>query len=120
VAALALAEARVLFDPLAPATTAERTAEGFVLNGTKSQVVRAAEAEVLVVGALLDGEPRLFIVESGCGGVSVESDPSMGLRAASLGRVTFTDTPLPPSALLGRTFARDRSGRPRLRHPLRQ
>jgi hypothetical protein len=101
VAALALAEARVLFDPLAPATIAERTADGFVLNGAKSQVVRASEAEVLVVGALLDGEPRLFIVESGSGGVTVESDPSMGLRAASLGRVTFTDTPLPASALLG-------------------
>ena len=41
-AALALAEPRVLFDVLAPATTATRTDDGYVLNGVKSAVPRGA------------------------------------------------------------------------------
>ena len=49
-AALALAEPTALFDPLAPATTATRTGDGFVLDGVKSGVVRGAEAELFVVG----------------------------------------------------------------------
>ena len=100
-AALALAEAQVLFDVMSPSATATRTENGFVLNGVKTQVVRAAEAELFVIGAMLDGEPRLFIVESGSDGVSVEADPSMGLRAASLGRLTLKDTPVEEIALLG-------------------
>ena len=50
-AALALAEPTALFDPLSPATTAEKRGEGYVLNGVKSGVVRGAEAELFVVGA---------------------------------------------------------------------
>ena len=46
-----------LFDPLAPATTATRDGDGFVLDGVKSAVVRGAEAELFVVGAQLDGTP---------------------------------------------------------------
>src|SRR5687768_3920174 len=39
-AALALAEPRPLFDPLAPATSARRDGDGFVLDGVKSMVPR--------------------------------------------------------------------------------
>lgn len=100
-AALALSEPRPLFDPLDPATTAERRGDGFVLNGLKSAVVRGDKAELFVVGALLDGEPRLFVVESGTAGVSVESDPSMGLRAASLSKLVLDDVAVDGIALLG-------------------
>lgn len=100
-AALALAEPRPLFDPLSPAATAERRGDGFVLDGTKSGVVRGDRAELFVVGALLDGEPRLFVVESGAAGITVESDPSMGLRAASLSRLVLDDVEVEGIALLG-------------------
>jgi len=100
-AALALAEPRPLFDPLSPTTRAERRGDGFVLNGTKSAVVRGDQAELFVVGALLDGEPRLFVVESGAAGITVESDPSMGLRAASLSRLVLDDVAVEGIALLG-------------------
>ena len=53
-----------LFDVLAPTTTARRDGDGFVLDGVKSQVPRGADAELFVVGALLDGAPALFLVES--------------------------------------------------------
>ena len=102
-AALALTEPRPLYDALAPETTAVRDGDGFVLNGVKSLVPRAADAELFVVGALLDGAPALFLVESSTGGLRIESEPSMGVRAAGLGRVLLDDVRVGPIALLGDT-----------------
>jgi alkylation response protein AidB-like acyl-CoA dehydrogenase len=102
-AALALTEPRPLFDALAPETTAVREGDEYVLNGVKSMVPRGADAELFVVGALLDGEPRLFVVESGAPGVEIEAEPSMGLRAASLSRLVLTDVRIGDLAPLGTT-----------------
>ena len=81
-AALALTEPQVLFDVLSPRTTAVRKGDGYVLNGVKSLVPRGADAELFVVGAELEGRPVLFLVESSTEGLTVEGDPSMGVRAA--------------------------------------
>ena len=100
-AALALMEPGVLYDVLAPATTATRTDDGFVLSGTKSLVPRGSDAELFVVGALLDGSPALFLVESGVDGLTVEADPAMGVRAAGLTKVTLDGVTVADGALLG-------------------
>jgi len=100
-AALALTEPRPLFDAMAPETTATRDGHGFVLNGVKSLVPRAADAELFLVGAVLDGTPALFLVESSTEGLEVESEPSMGVRAAALGRVILRDARVDRLALLG-------------------
>ncbi|WP_372735680.1 acyl-CoA dehydrogenase family protein [Nocardioides sp.] len=102
-AALALTEPTVLFDVLAPAATATRTDEGFTLRGIKSGVARGAEAELFVVGALLEGQPTLFLLESSTPGLTVEADPSMGLRAASLTTLRMEDALVPSTAVLGST-----------------
>lgn len=103
VAALTLAEPTVLFDPFAPATTALRDGDGFVLDGVKSGVVRGADAELFVVAAVLDATPALFLVESGTPGLEVEADPSMGIRAAGLSRLHLTGVRVGADALLGDT-----------------
>lgn len=103
VAALTLAEPTVLFDPFALATTALRDGDGFVLDGLKSAVVRGADAELFVVGAMLDGSPALFLVEAGTPGLLVEADPSMGVRAAGLSRLHLDGVRVGPDALLGDT-----------------
>ena len=100
-AAVALAEPRPLFDPLEPATTARRKGDGFVLDGVKSGVPRGHDAELFVVGALLDGEPRLFLVESSSEGLTVENDPSMGVRAAGISKLVLRDVEVGGIALLG-------------------
>ncbi|MCP2260659.1 hypothetical protein LX15_004379 [Streptoalloteichus tenebrarius] len=100
-AALAVAEPRPLFDPFALRTRARRVGAGYVLDGVKSLVPRAARAELFVVAAELDGAPALFLVESDTAGLAVEADPAMGLRAASMGRLVLNDVSLPPGALLG-------------------
>src|SRR5690349_23355630 len=79
-AALALTEPCVLFDVLEPATTALRDGDELVLDGEKSLVARGADAELLVVGAMLDGKPVLVLVEAGTAGLTVEGDPAMGVR----------------------------------------
>jgi hypothetical protein len=100
-AALAVVEPQVLFDPFALRTTARRSGGGFVLDGVKSLVPRAHTAELFIVAADLDGAPALFLVESGTAGITVEPDPAMGLRAASMARVELSDVTVPQAALLG-------------------
>jgi alkylation response protein AidB-like acyl-CoA dehydrogenase len=100
-ASLALTEPTVLFDVLKPATTATRTAGGFVLNGVKSLVARGADAELFVIGASLDGTPTLFLVESSAAGLAVEGGPAMGVRAGGLTTLTLTDVKVGPDAVLG-------------------
>jgi alkylation response protein AidB-like acyl-CoA dehydrogenase len=102
-AAIALTEPAVLFDVLSPATTAVRTDGGYVLNGLKSAVPRGADAELYVVGALLEGAPALFLVESGTAGLEIEADPAMGVRAAGLTRLHLRDVRVPADAVLGTT-----------------
>jgi alkylation response protein AidB-like acyl-CoA dehydrogenase len=100
--ALAVAEPRPLFDPFELQTTAVRNDEGFVLNGVKSAVVRGSEAELFVVAVDVEGSgPALVLLESSTEGVSIEADPSMGLRAAGLSRLILTDVQVPVDAILG-------------------
>lgn len=103
VAALALTEPTVLFDALAPSTTAVRRGDGLVLTGTKSLVPRGGDAALFVVGAMLEGRPVLVLVEAPTPGLSVEPEPAMGLRAAGLSRLTLADVEVPVDAVLGDT-----------------
>src|SRR3954469_23560121 len=100
-AALALTEPRPLFDALEPHTTATRDGDELVLAGVKSMVPRGADAELFVVGARLDGRNVLVIVESGTAGLSVEADPAMGVRAASMTTLRLDGVRIPACNLLG-------------------
>ncbi|QCW50691.1 acyl-CoA dehydrogenase [Nocardioides dongxiaopingii] len=100
-AALALTEPAVLFDVLAPATTAVRDGDGYRLDGIKTAVPRGAAAELFVVGARLEGRPTLFLVESSTPGLAIEADPAMGVRAASLARLSLDGVRVGADAVLG-------------------
>jgi hypothetical protein len=102
-ASLALMEPQPLADPMAPATTAIKVPDGgYVLDGVKSLVPRAADAELFVVGARLGNRgPALFVVQAGTDGLSIVPDPGMGVRAAATGRIQLDDLRLPSGALLG-------------------
>ncbi len=102
-AALALMEPAVLFDVFQPTTTATKSGDGYTLTGTKTLVARGASAELFVVGAMLDGKPVLFLVESSTEGLTIEGDPAMGVRAASLTRLLLKDAKVPAEAVLGET-----------------
>jgi alkylation response protein AidB-like acyl-CoA dehydrogenase len=99
-AALAVLEPRPLFDPFQLDTTAQRAPGGYRLSGVKSLVPRAANAELFIVAAALEGAPALFIVESGTKGVLIEREPAMGLRAASTARLVLEDVVVADGALM--------------------
>lgn len=101
-AALSIVEPRPLFDPFELNTRAHRTDGGYVLDGVKSMVPLAADAELFVIAAHLDGHgPALFLVRSDSAGLTVEAEPSMGLRGAKLGRLVLDQAKVDSGALLG-------------------
>ena len=108
-ASVVINEPRALFDPFALQTKATRSPSGFRLSGVKSLVPAAADAELFIVAAELDGRPALFIVESDTAGLSVEADPSMGLRAAGLGRLILDNVAVGADAVLGDGDAKARA-----------
>jgi alkylation response protein AidB-like acyl-CoA dehydrogenase len=100
-ACVAIAEPHALFDPTALKTTAVRTPSGYRLTGVKSLVPAAADAEIFIISAQLNGKPTLFIVESASDGLTVKADPSMGIRAAALGRIELNNVAVPLHNRLG-------------------
>ncbi|WP_420107875.1 acyl-CoA dehydrogenase family protein [Mycolicibacter arupensis] len=106
-ACVAIVEPHPLFDPTNLKTTAVRTPSGYRLDGVKSLVPAAADAELFIVAAQLNGKPALFIVESSAPGLTVKADPSMGLRAAALGQIELNKVSVPLTARLGEEAAAD-------------
>lgn len=107
VAALALLEPRPLFNPLQLESKARRDGEDWVLDGVKSLLARPGECELFVVAAEAEGVgpdgapgPALFVVESSTQGLSVQTEPAMGLRAAATGRLLIEGARVPANALL--------------------
>jgi len=98
---LALLEPQPLFDPRRLRTMARREGGGYVLDGTKSLVPLAESAEWFLVAANLDGRVQAFIVERDAEGLVVEAQPAMGLRAASLGKLTLDKVRVEEGAKLG-------------------
>ncbi|WP_454165292.1 acyl-CoA dehydrogenase family protein [Gordonia iterans] len=101
ISAVVVAEPWPLFDAFNLRTKATRVPSGYRLDGVKSFVPNAGDAELFLVGAMLDGRPALFIVESDTQGLSVEADPGMGLRAAGMGRLILDKVSVPAHAILG-------------------
>ncbi len=97
----AINEHTVLFDPFKLSTKAVKKGNSYVINGVKTMVPIAAKCELFLVAADTENGPQVFIVESNANGISLEQDPSMGLRPAELCRMTFKDVEIPEENLLG-------------------
>ena len=100
---LALQEAGPLFDPAHPTTAGHVQGSTIVLNGTKTLVANADTADLFIVSALVDGEPRLVVVPRGTPGMSIDDEPAMGIRAAATGTLVLRDVTVPAENLLGTT-----------------
>lgn len=88
-------------------TTATKTEEGYLLNGTKTMIGLAPVSDLALVFAKTDPDRgrwgiSAFLVETRLPGVTRSSTMSkMGLRTSPLGELTFDDCLVPASALLG-------------------
>lgn len=100
-ASIAVNEKRPLFDPNKLSTIASEQGGNYVLNGEKTLVPLVESAELFLVAAMLNGRPRLFIVESNAEGLTIARNPNMGVRAAAMGDMHFDSVHLSKDALLG-------------------
>jgi alkylation response protein AidB-like acyl-CoA dehydrogenase len=86
----AMTEPVVQFNPFRLGTTAVREGDSYVLQGTKTVVPFAKEAELFLVYASEKGETQAFLVPADSEGVAVGSrDKLMGIKALPTYRVTF-------------------------------
>jgi alkylation response protein AidB-like acyl-CoA dehydrogenase len=83
----------------AVATTARRTAAGYVLKGAKSVVLHGGSADRLIVSARTGTAISLFIVPADAPGVARKSYPTRDDQRAA--DITFDDVALERTALLG-------------------
>ena len=88
-------------DPGGMATRAERTADGYVLNGAKNWITNAPIADVAVIWAKLEGRIRGFLVERGTPGFATPTiEGKMSLRSSATGQIALDDVAVPEANLL--------------------
>jgi glutaryl-CoA dehydrogenase len=88
-------------DPGAMQSRARKTADGFVLNGTKTWITHAPVADVLVVWAKLDDKIRGFVLERGDKGLTTPTiDGKFSLRASVTGQIAMNDVAVPEDRML--------------------
>ncbi|MFC7203728.1 acyl-CoA dehydrogenase family protein [Haloferax namakaokahaiae] len=108
ISGLAVSEPQTGSDMAGMTTTAEKTDDGYVLNGEKYWVGNAVEADWLTVYAKTgDLEDRysnysMFVVPTDTPGYEAEHIPEkMGMRASKQGHIVFDDCEIPEENLIG-------------------
>ena len=91
-ASIASQENTPAFNPLELTTQAEALDQDFQISGEKTMVVMGEYADILLVNAMYQGKPELFIVERD-DSISMRPSPAMGLRAAETVTLRFHQTP---------------------------
>ena len=92
-------------------TTAQKTPEGYVLNGTKQFITNGGEAEIYTIIALTNKSkgPRgatAFIVDKGTPGFTFgKKEKKMGIRASSTRELIFRNCLVPAENIVGREGA---------------
>lgn len=98
----ALTEPMVRFDPYKLATTAVSDNGSYLLNGSKTVVPLAGDAELILVYANEDGKTQAFLVPTVGEGVTVgDKDKLMGIKALPTYLVTLSDVRVPAENKLG-------------------
>ncbi len=82
-------------------THAERTKDGFLLNGAKMWITNGTIADIAIVWAKLDGEIKGFLIEKGTKGFSApEMKGKHSLRASVTSELVFQDCLIPEANIL--------------------
>ena len=88
-------------DPGSMITRAEKTDNGYLLNGAKMWITNSPIADLAVVWAKLDGIIRGFIVERGTPGFETPKiEGKFSLRASVTGQIVLSDVEIPEENLL--------------------
>ena len=91
-------------DPGSMITRAEKTENGYLLNGAKMWITNSPIADLAVVWAKLDGVIRCFIVERVTPGFETPKiEGKFSLRASVTGQIVLSDAEIPEENLLPNT-----------------
>ena len=107
VASFCLSEPGSGSDAFALKTRAEKTSDGYRINGSKMWISNAMEANFFIVFANLNPEKgykgiTAFVVEKGMEGFSIaKKEKKLGIRASSTCVLNFDDVDIPKGNLLG-------------------
>ncbi|MCA9563828.1 MAG: acyl-CoA dehydrogenase family protein [Myxococcales bacterium] len=102
VGCMGMTEPEVGTDVLGMSTTAELKGDSYVLNGRKTLITNAPDADVCLVYAKLEGRITQFVVESSYPGFKKGNKiHKMGMRASTLGELIMDDCVVPKSNVLG-------------------
>ncbi|RJO64449.1 MAG: acyl-CoA dehydrogenase [Candidatus Omnitrophota bacterium] len=108
VAAFGLTEPEAGSDASAIKTTAKKTGDHYVLNGTKHFITNGGEAQVYTVVAMTDKNKgargaSAFIVEKGTPGFTFgKKEEKLGIRASVTQELVFNDCKIPAANLLSK------------------
>ncbi len=108
VGALAMSEVQAGSDVMAMRTTARRTGNDYVLDGSKMWITNAPDADIVIVYATTagtKGDRRLsaFIVENGLPGFTkAQKLDKLGMRGSDTGELVFENCKVPAKNLLGK------------------
>jgi acyl-CoA dehydrogenase len=98
----AFIEPAVDFDPLGMATTATKKNGDYVLNGKKTFVPFASQAEHLLIYADIEGTTQAFIVLADSKGLEIgERQKTLGVHALSFNEIGLMDVKVPANNRLG-------------------
>ena len=105
VGSLAMSEAGAGSDVVSMKLRAEKTANGYVLNGTKFWITNAAYADTLVVYAKTGEGSRgitTFLIEKDMPGFSIgQKIDKMGMRGSPTAELVFNDCEVPDENVMG-------------------
>jgi isovaleryl-CoA dehydrogenase len=83
-------------------TTARRDGDNFILNGRKTFITNAPEADLFVIYAKVDERITSFIVERAFPGFATDAKiHKMGMRASTMSEVQLDDCVVPAANVLG-------------------
>ncbi|WP_405325798.1 acyl-CoA dehydrogenase family protein [Leeuwenhoekiella sp. LLG6367-2.1] len=87
-------------------STAVRSGEHYILNGSKTFITNGVYSDYLIVAAKTDPEKgnkglSIFIVDRDTPGISATKLDKLGWRASDTGEIAFTDVKIPIDNLMG-------------------
>ncbi len=102
VACMAMTEPGAGTDVLGMTTTAVRKGQQYIINGAKTFITNAPEADLFYVYAKVDGRITAFVLERGSKGLEVGKPiKKVGMRGSTMAEITFADVAAPAESLLG-------------------
>ncbi|HVW75658.1 MAG TPA: acyl-CoA dehydrogenase [Rhizomicrobium sp.] len=101
IGAFGLTEPGAGSDPGGMQARARKTADGYVLSGTKTWITHAPIADVFVIWAKLEDRVHGFLLERGDKGLSTTKiEGKFSLRASATGEIAMNDVAIPAERLL--------------------